>query len=332
LVVDPPSPPPPPPPAAPDATSAPPQAPASSASATRLAPLGNGRDPYARVMPVYDLALKLIEEDSEALKKEVSVARADQSAPASRFAVESGHSPQDVETKWRNEGDLDLLCMERVSQMNIYLIHPYLPSVLQPAFSFVTPETPSSNLRRRRSEPPEELEIKALVEAGDPPTMFTEFSTRTLGLHTTYRIGNQTYQNYLHWDVVCLLALDPNIPLSASHKGPVLRAERFIPGATDINDLPAPQYTYNQAAATPAGVPTSMALDIPVVADEERLGFDVRQFEVGEKEAVVWDESVAGIYKRFLGAQQEPVYGRPRRVDPYQEAREQLAQQSRYMK
>lgn len=400
-------------------------------------------------MPVYDLALKLIEEDSEALKKEVSVARAEVQAleaevrqlegqgsevlqtkeqelegkrqhleileiqsevnlPSVRFAVESGHADltrpshrKMVETKWRNEGDLDLL-MERVSQMNIV---PDVIPTFHPSFnlrcSFVTPEsagrrTYASEVQaakaKGREPPPKSSKSRALVEAGvylspaqtiDPPTMFTEVFHTDTRLYTLVMIdpdvpdvGNQTYQNYLHW--MC-----PNIPLSASHKGPVLVRELvpdhtkyvpphpqrgtpyhryillllpqpsarsgFIPGATDINDLPAPQYTYNQAAATPAGVPTSMALDIPVVADEERLGFDVRQFvrhwglnlgkEVGEKEGggafiwrEVWDESVAGIYKRFLGAQQEPVYGRPRRVDPYQEAREQLAQQSRYMK
>ena len=131
------------------------------------------------------------------------------------------------------------------------------------------------------------------------------------------------------------------LPQPASNSG-------FVPGVTDPATLPAPQYTLNHAAAVPAGAPTSMALDIPVVKDEDRVGFDVRGFVrywglglgrgVGEKEGggafmwrEVWDEAVGGIYKRWF-AGEEPVFGRAKKEDRYEALKEERKERSRYLK
>ncbi|KAL1744265.1 phosphatidylethanolamine-binding protein [Schizophyllum fasciatum] len=410
-----PTPPPPPPAATPAAArSGDASAPASGATAPSPgAPQQWNRPIREGVMPVYDLALRLIEEDSNAIKKEVAEARSEVKAleqelqrmdaaaegylaeerqledkrrhlevleiqsevnlPSVRHAVETGHADltrpshrKILENKWRNEGDLDLL-MERIYQMNV------VPDVVPTLH-------PSLNLRCsfKVAPPAKTPKSRAQIEAGvylspaqtiDPPTLYADVFHTDTRLYTLLMVDpdvpddvNQSYQTYLHW--MC-----PNIPLSATHRGPIHVRElvpnhtRYIPPHPQRGTpyhrytlllLPQPSarsgfYTLNQAAATPAGVPTSQALDIPAVKDEERLGFDVRGFVrhwglglgrgVGEKEGggafmwrEVWDDAVGGIYRRFLGVEQEPVFGRFREKDRYEELREQRAKQSRYIK
>ena len=95
--------------------------------------------------------------------------------------------------------------------------------------------------------------------------------------------------------------------------------------------------------------PTSEHLDIPVVPDSERLGFDVREFASrwnlngsngggAHMWREVWDETVSGIYKNVLSEfhftssqsdvglltlliieTEEPKFGRPPKVDVYAE-------------
>jgi len=94
----------------------------------------------------------------------------------------------------------------------------------------------------------------------------------------------------------------------------------------------------------PELVTTSRHLDIPIIPDSARLGFDVRAFckeyglslnanwktrDTGARKGSwgggavhmfrqVWDESVGGIYEVFFG-KQEPRYGLPPKYDPYKE-------------
>ena len=91
-----------------------------------------------------------------------------------------------------------------------------------------------------------------------------------------------------------------------------------------------------------------MALDIPVVKDEDRVGFDVRGFVrywglglgrvVGEKEGggafmwrEVWDEAVGGIYKRWFGGE-EPVFGRAKKEERDEAWKEERKERGRYLK
>lgn len=68
----------------------------------------------------------------------------------------------------------------------------------------------------------------------------------------------------------------------------------------------------NVEATAKRGVPTSEYLDIPVVSDKERLGFNVREFvkQWGLNAALgggyhmyrqVWDETVTGLYGAVFG-------------------------------
>ena len=97
--------------------------------------------------------------------------------------------------------------------------------------------------------------------------------------------------------------------------------------------------------------PTSAQLDIPIVPDKERLGFSIRKFASqwnlnGAKGGGVhmwreiWDDDVSTIYsdilsKLFLSSgllvsscvlsseMKEPIFGRPPKVDPYAQVKQQ---------
>jgi large subunit ribosomal protein L35 len=155
----------------------------------------------------------------------------------------------------------------------------------------------------------------------------------------------------------------PNIPLSATHRDriPDLNThttytpphpQRGTPYHRYVSlCLPQPpasgalDYTLNTAARSSPDQVTSAYLDIPVVSNAERKGFDVHAFMQkwgldGSKGGgahmfrEIWDEDVSRIYKNVLGesltvftwgaegvhlsiGEEEPHYGRPRKPDPY---------------
>jgi len=146
---------------------------------------------------------------------------------------------------------------------------------------------------------------------------------------------SESFTTFLHW-------MKPNIALSATSTS-LLNLNthtKYIPPHPQRGTpyhryatllLPQPprgRSDYTLAAASRAGeIPTSMHLDIPVVPDEERLGFDVRRFVQtwnlnGDKGGgahmwrEVWDENVPIIYKDIL-KKAEPHYGCSTKVDPY---------------
>ena len=109
---------------------------------------------------------------------------------------------------------------------------------------------------------------------------------------------------------------------------------------------------YTLTGAFRATGPTSVKLDIPIVPDQERLGFNVREFANlwnlnGAKGGgvhmwrEVWDDDVSLIYRNvlrkffflslldctpstlFFTDMDEPVFGRPPKVDVYKEVKEQ---------
>lgn len=176
---------------------------------------------------------------------------------------------------------------------------------------------------------------------------------------------NASYTTYLHW-------LKPNVPLSASHTGQILDLNthtKYVPPHPQRGtpyhrytlllipqkpleplDHKAGWYGRNTEARAQPGVPTSQHLDIPVIKDEDRLGFSVREFckewGLSAKRGggvgmfrEIWDEAVTGIYKDvlrtclffyylkevsltwllfdFATEQPEPVYGRPPKPDRY---------------
>ena len=105
---------------------------------------------------------------------------------------------------------------------------------------------------------------------------------------------------------------------------------------------PLTSYSLNTIAKAAIDVPTSKHLDIPVVTDEERLGFSMREFirkwDIDPANGggahmwrQVWDSGVTGIYKNVLSTRvllkytftdyssekSEPRYGLPPKEDPY---------------
>lgn len=121
------------------------------------------------------------------------------------------------------------------------------------------------------------------------------------------------------------------------------------------------EYTRTGAFRATSGKTTSVELDIPVVSDEERLGFDIRKFARewnldGAKGGgvhmwrEVWDDDVSHIYRDVLGklsfffifscfsnspdlmalshtsffltGTEEPVFGHPPKVDAYADVKQ----------
>ncbi|TFK18802.1 PEBP-like protein [Coprinopsis marcescibilis] len=248
-----------------------------------------------------------------------------------------------VEQKWRKDGDLDLL-MERIYQMKV------VPDLL--------PELrPSIDLRLAASVLPTHVQKVKVVEPGAylvpdqtiaPPRLYANVFHTDTRLYTLMLVdpdvpdeSKASYGTYLHW-------LQPNIPLSATQTSQILEINnhtRYIPPHPQQGTpyhrytvllLPQPPvdghvFHYNrntEARATP-GVPTSQHLDIPVIPDAQRFGFNVRAFckewgLSGKRGGgfhlfrQIWDESVSKIYSDIL-KQEEPRYGRLPKPDPYVE-------------
>jgi len=268
----------------------------------------------------------------------VANAMADMTKPSHRHLLEQ---------RWRKEGALDLL-MERIYQM--YVVPDVLPEL-----------RPSVDLHVTATALPQEIRLRNTTDKQVEPGLFLlpKQTLQPLKLyanvfHTDTRLytmllvdpdvpdqENATFTTYLHW-------MRPNIPLSATHRDriPDLNTHttyipphpqrgtpyhRYVilllpqPPASDT-----PDYTLNTAARAPPGQISSAYLDIPVVSNAEREGFDVRAFMQkwgldGSKGGGVhmfreiWDEDVSNIYKNVLGKDEEPHYGRPRKPDPYAE-------------
>ncbi|KAH9487184.1 54S ribosomal protein L35, mitochondrial [Psilocybe cubensis] len=357
------------------------------------------------VIPAYDLALGVLEEDSRKLKAEVLVKRkaiegklqalekllakgegegeveslkreleallekadvvevqSEVNLPQVRWAVKNALADMNklshrhlIEQKWRKDGDLDLL-MERLYQMNV--IPDVLP-ILEPTVDLhlVAKARPTEYLKIGKLQttvvPGEFIRPKQTLV---PPKLYATVFHTDVRLYTMILVDpdvpspeTASYTTYLHW-------MKPNIPLSAT-------SPHLIP---DLNDHTAyvpphpqrgsPYHRYvclllPQPALAPEGYtrvgsvlaarqgneqPTSQRLDIPVVPEEERRGFDVRAFM--EKWGFegrrgggahmfreVWDEDVSAIYKDVL-KQPEPHYGQPPKRDPYA----QIKQQKKY--
>jgi len=108
---------------------------------------------------------------------------------------------------------------------------------------------------------------------------------------------------------------------------------------------------YSLTGAFRATGPTSVRLDIPVIPDKERLGFNIREFASqwnlnGAKGGgahmwrEAWDDDVSIIYRDVLGklfflqdsptrahaffpGMEEPIFGRPPKVDAYAQVKQQ---------
>jgi len=297
--------------------------------------------------------LKAVEEPKEGdeakeleLKKKLEILEIQTkiNLPEVRFRFMMGRYPFRIpvyrhltEQRWRKDGMLDLL-MERLYQMHVVpdllpAFHPSLDLHIQ------FPRTDGHRtLHDRRIantfyyavEPGKFIEPKLTINP--PRVAATVFHTDTR-LYTMLLLDpdvpdeeTRSYQTYLHW-------LIPNIPLQASHRNIKIGSSTDDSSHTPYIP-PHPQrgtpYHRYVLFLLPHLNPTQK-LTIPVFSDQQRLGFNLREFSA--KRGLVlgtgggahmwremWHEDVSAIYRNTLRFP-EPVYGRSRKPDPYTEGR-----------
>ncbi|THH30397.1 hypothetical protein EUX98_g3788 [Antrodiella citrinella] len=232
-----------------------------------------------------------------------------------------------VEQRWREDGALDLL-MERIHQMNVV---PDMLPALHPSFDLRInfPEPPPEDIRLR-------TRVKRKYQKVEPGVYLLPEQTRkhpqvyTTVFHTESRLytmvmvdldvpdyENETFQGYLHW-------LQPNISLSSSSTTFEVRSHtKYIP--------PHPQKgtPYHRYVIILAPQADNLPIEVPKISDEERLGFNYREFaetyglDASKGGAAhmwreVWDETVSKLYQDVLHAE-EPVFGRMPTPDRYRE-------------
>ncbi|RDB29152.1 54S ribosomal protein L35, mitochondrial [Hypsizygus marmoreus] len=264
----------------------------------------------------------------------VANAMADMSQPVHRHLMEQ---------RWRSEGGLDLL-MERIHQMKV--VPDVLPD-LRPAIDVhLTARTTyrqakETSKRHIAVEPGTYLLPEQTIE---PPHLYANVFHTDTRLYTMLLVDpdvpdeeRQSFRTFLHW-------MKPNIPLSATHQTRIADLNdhtpyipphpqrgtpyhRYVLLLLPQPPLAASSYTRNAEARAMPGVSTSVALEIPAVAAEDRRDFDVRAFAQrwgldGAKGGgahiwrEVWDEKVSRIYRAIL-KEPEPRFGRPPKADPY---------------
>ncbi|CAE7067681.1 unnamed protein product [Rhizoctonia solani] len=280
-------------------------------------------------LPVYDLAVELLEKDSAEkqalLAKETDPVNREKLEILSRinlpevrwnFAQGKYDLTQPVyrhllEQKWREKGTLDLL-MERVHQMKVIpdLLTSFHPTVdLRVSFSDedivpgvflpVKSTLQSPSITAQAYHPEERLYTLLIVDPDVPDPSTKSFLT------------------YLH-------AFQPNIPLSAT------KTQITLPTALENSETslpyipPHPQAGTRYHRYTTLLLPQNSELSIDV-SKLSREKFDVReaykQYEFAPGGGIhmfreSWDETVGFVYKKFIG-QPEPKFGKTPEPQPY---------------
>ncbi|EKM83372.1 hypothetical protein AGABI1DRAFT_116893 [Agaricus bisporus var. burnettii JB137-S8] len=245
-----------------------------------------------------------------------------------------------LEQKWRREGDLDLL-MERLHQMKVM---PDVLSELHPSIDVRLTVSSLGGIPGKANKMVEPGTFLLPRQTFDPPKLYANVYHTDTRLYTLVLLdadvpdeANATLTTYLHW-------MQPNVPLSADHTSRILdlnKHTKYIPPHPQqgtnyhryvlllLQQPPrgASHYSLNIETRAKPNEPTSIHLDIPIVSDRRRKGFDLRSFmrEWGfdmrqgggaHMWREVWDEHVSTVYKDILKIP-EPRYGRPRKPDPY---------------
>ncbi|KAF9448843.1 PEBP-like protein [Macrolepiota fuliginosa MF-IS2] len=245
-----------------------------------------------------------------------------------------------LEQKWRKDGDLDLL-MERLYQMKVI---PDLLSEMHPSIDVRVTANTLGMVPDKAYRVVEPGTFLLPRQTFDPPKIYTNVFHTDTRLYTLVLLdadvpdeANAAYTTYLHW-------MQPNIPLSANQTSRVLNLNnhtKYIPPHPQqgtnyhryvlllLQQPPrgSSKYSLNIEARSKPNEPTSIHLDIPIVSNKERKGFDLRGFmrdwgfDMRQGGGAhmwreVWDEHVSTIYKDILKTP-EPRYGRPKKPDPY---------------
>ncbi|KIY45108.1 PEBP-like protein [Fistulina hepatica ATCC 64428] len=237
-----------------------------------------------------------------------------------------------LEQRWRNEGDLDLL-MERLHQMHVI---PDVFPVLHPSVNLRVNFIPKGRILYRRRYDHNRIAVQPgrfldAQQTNLPPHLFANVFHTETRLYTLLMVDpdvpdptSESFTSYLHW-------LVPNIPLSASN-GRMPRIPAKVP-ASYVPPHPQKGTPYHRYVLLL--LPQPCAIDIAVISEEQRLGFDVRafvkQYGLGLGDCIgtrtgggahmwrqVWDENVSWIYENVI-KKSEPVYGRPPKYDEYEE-------------
>ncbi|KAG8763898.1 hypothetical protein FRC11_009420 [Ceratobasidium sp. 423] len=294
----------------------------SSTAYQRPLPLGK--------LPVYDLAIELLEKDS--VEKKALLAKETDPAKKSKLEIMSNINLPEVrwnfaqgkydltqpvyryllEQNWRQKGALDLL-MERVHQMNV------IPDIL-PSFH------PTVDLRISFSEgedvvPGVFLPVKSTLQA---PSITAQAYHPEERLYTLLIAdpdvpdpSMNSFSTYLH-------AFQPNIPLS------VTKTQITLSTAPEISETSLPFIPPHPQNGTPYHRYTTLLLpqtsELSVdMSKLPREKFDVRgayeQYGFTSGGGIhmfreSWDETVGLVYKKFLG-QPEPKFGKIPEPEPY---------------
>ncbi|KAH9921345.1 PEBP-like protein [Fomitopsis serialis] len=266
------------------------------------------------VLPVYDLALQYIEEDSKALKVELEEVRKalqaaetagdvqrgqELSEKARIIEIQSEVNLPDVrwktmngmadmsqlsyrhlsEKRWREDGVLDLL-MERIHQMNVVpdLLADLRPTIdLRLNFPEPPPEDTYRRTRVKRRYQKVEPGIYLLPEqTWRPPMLYTTVWHTDTRLYTLFMVDLDVPNEATQSFQAYLHWMQPNIPLSAFSTSPI-----SIPHPHTHYIPPHPQQgtPYHRYAVLmlPQASPTE-PLKLPKISEAARLGFNFRTF------------------------------------------------------
>ncbi|KAI0313044.1 PEBP-like protein [Amylostereum chailletii] len=307
------------------------------------------------VLPAYDLALRVIEHDAKAVQAEAAelkdkldkglVEESDRASALERLEIlevmskvnlpdvrwKAANGMADlsqpvyrrlVEQRWRKEGALDLL-MERLHQMHV------IPDVL-PDFH------PSLDLRITVPSRPHNARLAPRHKAVEPGVFVSCDRTRK---------APRLYTTVFHTDprLYTLLMIDPDVPDESNAAFTTfvhwLQPNVTLPMSNQPLDLPTAHTSYippHPSRGTPYHryvlllLPQTTRIRVPQFTDEERLGFNVREFV--EKYQLrtdgggahmwraVWDQSSTKVWEEVL-KKPMPNYGYIPKPDAYAEVK-----------
>ncbi|KAG9104689.1 hypothetical protein FRC06_000075 [Ceratobasidium sp. 370] len=284
------------------------------------------------VLPVYDLAVELLQKDSAAKKalletetdpqkKAALEIQSQINLPEVRWAFAQGNYDLSqpvyrhlLEQSWRRKGTLDLL-MERVHQMKV------IPDLL-PAFH------PTMDLRLSFVEGEEVvpgvfLPVDATLQ---PPSITAQAFHAEEKLYTLLMVdpdvpdpSTQGFSTYVH-------ALQPNIPLSATKTQVLLSAsEGTLPYIPPHPQNGTPYHRYTTFLLPQASQLSVEASEISRENFDMRTFFEEYKYDRGGGIHMFrgeWDKSVSAIYKNILrkAGQPEPKFGRAPQTNTYVDA------------
>ncbi|KAJ3911889.1 phosphatidylethanolamine-binding protein [Lentinula edodes] len=269
-----------------------------------------------------------------------------------------------AEQRWRGQGALDLL-MERIHQMHV--VPDLLPGVHPSLDLHVTVPYPLNKQFKRSMKSGgksivgvEPGSFLSPTQTARAPGLWAHAWHSDVRLYTMVMLDpdvpneeTRSFTTYLHW-------MKPNIPVSAVADPRAFISPSLLNSHTTyvpphpqqgtpyhrytILLLPQPAksvYSLNTEAKIFKDLAnhnaeqhtTSQWLDIPVVPDSERRGFNLRQFiREWENNAVVvgggvhmfrelWDETVSGVFEVSVaeGRENEAKYALPKKVDRYED-------------